>query len=96
MPWKSGREQYVRTGKYLEGLLTSIERGFDVTTAIILRTAHALGFPVVPEVYISAVRSLGDLFAAVNVDGEYCCNCEVVTSSDTAETPSKDDILNDR
>lgn len=49
--------------------------------ASMLRTAHALGFPVVPEVYISAVRSFGVRFAGWSPDGENCWRLSAVTSS---------------
>jgi hypothetical protein len=61
-----------------------------------LRMAQALGLPVVPDVYMSAERSLGALFAAIILEGEYRCNSTGVISSDVGEIPSKDEILNDR
>jgi hypothetical protein len=45
---------------------------------------------------MSADRSLGVRFAADNVDGEYCRRSAGVISSDTADAPSKDDMLKDR
>jgi hypothetical protein len=58
--------------------------------------AHAFGFPVVPDVYIRADRSAGVLFAAVRLEGEYCCKSAGVIRSDAVEIPSKEEMLNDR
>lgn len=59
---------------------------------IIFRTPQALGFPVVPLVYISAVRSPTDLFAAANPVGLDWASSELVTSSVVpVGIPSKED-----
>jgi hypothetical protein len=66
-----------------------------------LRIAHALGFPVVPDVYIKTARSGGDLFAgamaAISAAGIWDNVFEVicVISFGMFDTESKEDILNE-
>ena len=57
VPWKRGRGEYVRRGKYFFGLARSWGRGLEVTIIWLLRIPQALGFPVVPDVKIKAQRS---------------------------------------
>lgn len=63
VPWKRGRGEYVRRGKYFFGFDMSREVGVAVTHIWWLRIAQALGLPVVPEVKIRAERSRGVAFA---------------------------------
>lgn len=72
----------------------------EVTRVMELRIAHALGFPVVPDVYISTARSGGALFAgviaAMSVAGSWDSVSAVicVISAGMSATESKEDILN--
>lgn len=61
MPWKRGRAEYVRRGKYFSGRCRSCESGLEVTKFWWLRIPHALGLPVVPDVKIKTERSAGRL-----------------------------------
>ena len=53
----------MRSGKYFIGSLASCERVVLVAASKKFRTAHALGLPVVPEVYIRNATSSGVPFA---------------------------------
>lgn len=53
----------MRSGKYFFGFLASCARVLLVTINRLFRQAQALGFPVVPEVYIRTATSLRVPFA---------------------------------
>lgn len=61
------------------------------------RIAHALGFPVVPDVYIKTARSFGVRFAAGRPIGENCCSVSNVRSStEPVSGVPKDEMFNVR
>lgn len=66
----------------------------DVMIVSIFRTAHALGLPLVPEVYINAVISCGVRFAGWRPVGENFCKLSAVTSSTWGDILSNEDRLN--
>lgn len=90
----------MRIGKYLDGFRVSFGNGVDTTRVMELRIAHALGFPVVPDVYMSTARSGGDLFAgaiAAMSEAEIWERVSAVIcaiSAGISETELKEDILN--
>lgn len=61
--------------------MASVDNGVEVIRVSMLRIAHALGFPVVPDVYIRTERSFGVRFAAGRPVGENCCSVSRVRSS---------------
>lgn len=83
----------------MDGFRVSFGTGVETTRSMELRTAHAFGFPVVPDVYISTARSGRDRFAgaiaAMSVAG-ICDNVSeliCVVSAGMSVTLLKEDIL---